>query len=239
MARFNYSGVAITGGTGRLNSSLGGTVLMRNGVVRNYVTPINPSTTLQQGVRNIFSTASKAWALSLSDAQRHAYIAAAGSGNWAITDPFTGSTRNPTGFTLFLSLFKNLATLGYATVTILGKIENVPVPNLTQLTISSVTADATTGVITVTVAAEPNVEFAVIYAAPPVGGGRMTYPSATARLIVANEGGGAVVITTECSAKYGAITGLAGKKIHIGVVTIDSGSGKASSLLTAVAVISA
>lgn len=92
MARFNYSGVAITGGTGRLNSSLGGTVLLRNGVVRNYVTPVNPQTALQTTFRLMFQYFTSVWK-SFAPANKAAWEAARTSDAWQITDPFTGTSR--------------------------------------------------------------------------------------------------------------------------------------------------
>lgn len=225
MARFNYSGVAVTGGTGRLNSSLGGTVLMKNGVVRSYTTPTNPQSSGQIQTRNQFSYLQTTWGQTLTEAQRTSWDAAAASGDWQIQDPFTGSSRNPkSGKDLFTTLCMN-AWLADGKSTLY--MDEVPAKiSSSGLALGAINAAAGAGTFTIAFTGMLGNSL-VISASAPGGAGQMKMRKANMRWV---RSAGAPQISpfnfaANYTAAFGSLTGQEGKKIFVLVeeISIDTG----------------
>lgn len=221
MARFNYGGL-VTNGTGRFNSALGGMVLMKNGVVRSYATPANPQTADQQAVRAQFASNTGAWN-GLTDSQRQAWDAAAATGTWTKTDPFTGTTRAiSSGKLLYMFVNQNLNIVGSA---------NVSRPPAQAALGSSVvgvlTAAATAGTISCTyTGALGGGEKHIVSAAAAVNPGNMKMRKALQRFLDVYGGASPMNLAAAYTAKFGAITALAGQKIFIVVEAIDANTGQ-------------
>ena len=92
-------GMMMTDGRGKL----GGQVASKNrggAYVRTKVTPVNPQSLAQSGVRSNFSAVSALWR-GLTDANRASWNEAVN--NWQRTDIF-GDLKTPSGFNLFMRL---------------------------------------------------------------------------------------------------------------------------------------
>ena len=112
MAKLKF-GMMVVEGRGKL----GGHVLSRNrggAYARTKVTPVNPSTSYQQGARNRLAARAQGWR-GLTQAQRDAWNAAVS--DFARTDIF-GDIRNPSGQNLFVLINVNLVNSGLATVSV-------------------------------------------------------------------------------------------------------------------------
>lgn len=111
MAKIKWGALVVDG-----RGKLGGHVLTKNrsgASMRTKVTPVNPQTSYQLGVRNRFSTYSQGWK-SLTAAQIIAWNAAVG--DFSKTNIF-GDTVNPSGFNLYQRLNNNLVTTGNSAIT--------------------------------------------------------------------------------------------------------------------------
>jgi len=111
MAKVKF-GMMMTDARGKL----GGQVFSKNrggAYVRTKVTPTNPQTSFQTGVRAIFALISQAWS-TLTGAQRESFNSAVG--DWARTDIF-GDLKNPSGKNLHQRLNLNLLNTGQSQVT--------------------------------------------------------------------------------------------------------------------------
>lgn len=101
--------------------SVAGNTYSRNkagAYIRNRTKPVNPDTTLQQNVRNMFSSISSGWR-SLTDEQRASWNLA-GSGFEQLNK--LGDTYVPSGFQLYMLLNQTLNLVGVAPLT------DAPVP---------------------------------------------------------------------------------------------------------------
>lgn len=106
-------GAIVVAGSGKL----GGHVASRNrggAYFRTKVTPVNPDTTYQAGVRNRLTSISQEWR-SLSASNRDSWNSAVQA--FAKTDVF-GDLKNPSGFNLYQRLNNNLDAVGSAGITI-------------------------------------------------------------------------------------------------------------------------
>lgn len=229
MARFSYSGVAITGGTGRLNSGFGGSVLLKNGVVRNYVTPVNPQTADQQTTRTAFAFLTTAWK-GLSSTNQAAWIAAWQSGDWTVQDPFTGTTR-PYGSakSLFIALNMNFLIAGNGLDTPSVEFQAPPATSdLPALGIASVAIDASSGTVAVDYSGTLGDSVLVIRMTPPLSAGnqRLTSVKVKLRSLPSTSGATPLAEGTAYVAKFGAITGSAGLAVFYVIEQIDTTNGK-------------
>lgn len=229
MARLSYSGVAITGGTGRLNSGFGGSVLLKNGVVRNYVTPANPQTPDQQVNRTAFAFLTQFWK-NLSAAQRDAWVAAWNSGNWQKQDPFTGTTRNyGSAKDLFISLNMNfLIADGSVSAPDANLLTPPATTALPALGLTSVTIDASAGTVGIVYTGTLTGTTLVIRMTPPVSPGneRTTSVLTKFRFVQIASGASPVAAGTAYVALFGAITAQAGQKVFYTVEAILLATGK-------------
>ena len=95
---------------------IGGHVASKNrggSYMRTKVTPVNPQSSAQTGVRNKFTTIAQAWR-ALTAAQRASFNGAVA--NFAKTDIF-GDLRNPSGSNLHQRLNLNLGSVGATFIT--------------------------------------------------------------------------------------------------------------------------
>lgn len=245
MARFNYSGVAITGGTGRLNSGFGGSVLLKNGVVRNYVTPTNPQSANQIAIRASFAAYQAAWA-NLSEAQRLTWQAGLSDPQWYISDAFTGTSRPATSgkalFTL-VNINKLVAndasgggTVYFSTLPAVSAID--PIDN------ANIAAAAAAGTFNITWGGGTTVNDVIVcYASPPVSPGIQSLNSVKSKLrfITAVPSGESTPYTAASAytALFGAITAAAGLKIGFRIDGITEADGRRRILATGLSVIAA
>lgn len=229
MARFNYSGVAITGGTGRLNSSLGGSVLLKNGVVRNYVTPVNPQTSDQQEVRSAFAFLTAAWK-GESSTNQAAWVSAWQSGDWTIQDPFTGTTR-PYGSakSLYIALNMNFLISGNALGSPSVEFHTPPATSdLPALGITSFAFDASSGTAVLTYTGTLGDSVLVVRATQPLSPGnqRLTSVKTKLRTVTIGSGVSPLALGTAYTTKFGAITSSTDLAVFWVIEQIDTTNGK-------------
>lgn len=221
MARFNYGGL-VSGGTGRFLSSLGGMVLMKNGVVRAFVTPSNPQTTSQMNVRSEFSINTGAWS-GLTEAQRLAWDAAAASGTWTKTDPFTGTTRAiSSGKLLYMFVNQNLVASGALPV---SDVPTQVTPGTTVATTATFAAGAGTATVAYTGALNGD-EVHVFTASPAISAGNMKVRRAICRAIGNSGAVSPVNIAASYTGVFGTLTGTATRKVFVIVEAINQVTGQ-------------
>lgn len=117
MALIKLSSIGIT----NLSGKAGGSVFSRNrggNYVKNFVVPVNSSTSAQEQVRADFAYFSAKWRL-LTEAQRESWRQA--KIDFPRTNVF-GDTITLSGFNLYISLNQNLRTIGGT------EISNAPAP---------------------------------------------------------------------------------------------------------------
>ena len=212
----------MTSGSGRLNGVFGGNVVQKNGRVREYVTPINPNTTAQVTKRAQLSSLSQSWN-GLTNAQRLTWEAAATSGQWPISDPFTGTSRNPSsGFKLYQMVNGNLLVVGGSTVT------SAPTKVASGNTVATVAAAAAAaGTFTFTyTGALAGTERHYIRATAPLPQGRMKLRPSLLKQVAVNSTASPATIAAGYVAIFGALTGQAGKKIFLVIEAIDNATGQ-------------
>lgn len=210
-------GSIIVAGSGKI----GGHVASRNrsgSYLRTKVTPVNPSTSFQQAIRNRLSGLSQAWK-ALTAAQRIAWNAAVA--DYAKTDVF-GDLRNPSGFNLFQRLNNNLLICGET------QIDTPPVPGsvyaMTSMSLAVVTG---TPALTLTFAgAIPATDAVKLFATAPVSQG-VSFVKSEFRLIgvLTDSDTSPKVITTLYGAKFGAVTEN-GLKVFVKAVPVNIATGQ-------------
>jgi hypothetical protein len=210
-------GAIVVAGSGKI----GGHVASRNragSYFRTKVTPVNPSTSFQQGIRNRLAGISQAWK-ALTAAQRIAWNAAVG--DYSKTDVF-GDLRNPSGFNLFQRLNNNLLTIGES------QISDPPVPgavySMTSMSLAVVTGSPA---LTLTFAgAIPATDAVKLFATAPVSQG-VSFVKSEFRLIgiLSNSDTSPKVITTLYGAKFGAVTEN-GLKVFVKAVPVNVATGQ-------------
>lgn len=223
MARLAYSGVAITAGSGRLNSGMGGSVLMKNGNVRNYITPINPQSENQQALRSKFAAITTAW-LSLSDTRRDAWNSAASSGNFGFQDPFTGTTKNYSGKALFQSramfVLQGIATINYV-------VQDLVPANyeIQSNTVVSLVADDSANTLALTLAGDTSGGTTIyfLYASAPQSPG--TSRARSYRMVGWVAGEEINAMGPSYNKFFGSLTGQAGNKIFWKLVAVTHSGG--------------
>ena len=231
MARFNYSGVAITGGTGRLNSSLGGSVLLKNGVVRSYTTPTNPQTAPQTEMRAAFTLLTASWS-GLTEPQRTAWRAAWAGGQWLIQDPFTGTSRAyASAKSLFISVNLNILIADDLLAAPAVQL-TTPAARITQETIglTSFIFDASGGTAAVVYTGTLVNGAILVRVTPPVSPGNLLFTSVQSKLrsLTADVGATPLALGSQYVALFGAITAMAGEKVFYTIELIDIATGQRS-----------
>lgn len=209
-----------------MRGSLAGTVFSKNSYgayVRTKVTPVNPQTIAQQGVRQFFGQLSQAWR-GLTQAQRNGWNTSAV--NFNRTNVF-GDQSQLNGFNLFKQLNQNLLITGNAT------IDDAPLPAAVfGFTAASLVADTGLGNLTLTYA-------------PAIPAGTSVLVSATAQLsagvnfvkselrtikVAVTADASPLDLTADYVAKFGALP-LVGTKVFVEVKPINDVSGQAGTPL--------
>jgi hypothetical protein len=217
-------GAIIVDGRGKL----GGHVASKNragSYLRQKVTPTNPQTTYQVGVRNDQTSNSKAWR-GLTAANRTAWNSSVS--DYVGTDIF-GDSKSLSGFQLFCKLNGNLKNISASTIT--TPPSPAAVPCFTSL---SVVGDVSDNKVTLTYAGAMAVtEKAVIEATAGLSAG-ISFAKSHYRKI-------GVIVSTDVSpfeagtlyiAKFGTVP-AAGKKIFVRMKQVTIANGLAGSYISA------
>lgn len=125
-------GALVVDGRGKL----GGHVAAQNrggSYLRTKVTPSNPQSTFQTGVRNLFGSISAGWS-DLSAANRNAWNNAVD--NWKNTNIF-GDLKIPSGKALYQRLNQQAQVVGYSALTTPPVKEDLPPSNVTEVLIDT------------------------------------------------------------------------------------------------------
>ena len=205
------------GGVAAISGKLGGTVFASNkggAYMRNFKVPTNPKTSYQEDARDSLAQYSNEWR-TLTDEQRESWVA------WAATHPVVdrlGASRNLTGSQAYVKINANRDTAGDATAN-----ATVPSdPSFVQAIVDvaePISADISNGKILFTLgagAAENQVIF--VYVTPALSAGinasfgqERLLPAIT--LSAGQISAGEVEIDVDWIARFGSMTGLAGKKL--------------------------
>jgi hypothetical protein len=210
-------GALVVDGRGKI----GGHVASKNrasAYLRTKVTPVNPQTSYQLGVRNRFTTYSQAWS-GLTPAERASWNAAVN--DFARTNVF-GDTVNPTGFNLYQRLNNNLVTCGQSAIT------TPPLPSsVGEVVASSLTAETGTQSLSLVLAANVPANTSVkVFATAPQSPGK-SFVKSQYRLItvLAAAATTPVNLLTAYQAKFGS-TGSTGQKIFVKTVAVNDTTGQ-------------
>lgn len=131
-------GALVVDGRGKL----GGHVAAQNrggSYLRTKVTPSNPQSTFQTGVRNLFGSISAGWS-DLTAEQRNAWNNAVDS--WKKTNIF-GDLKIPSGKALYQRLNQQAQVVGYSALTTPPVKEDLPPSNVTAVTIDTTEEEIT------------------------------------------------------------------------------------------------
>lgn len=223
MRYFSDLGITLSGrGVNNLNMR----VFQSNGYSRQFVVPANPETAEQVSQRAIFSQLSSDWN-AITDVQRQEWEAAAVSGDFKITDPKTGSQRNPkSGLELYKSLNGYIATMNGNTS---GSIDTPPAPGIPGDTlVTGVVADASAGTVAITYSGALGAnEGHVVRMAQATSAGRMKPRPTLQRIILTNDTSASPIAAGAFyTGKFGAITAKAGMKIFYRVEAYDTVTGQ-------------
>lgn len=220
-------GAIIVAGSGKI----GGHVAARNragAYMRTKVTPVNPQSTSQAGVRNRLTSLSQGWK-ALTAAQRAAWNSAVG--DFSKTDIF-GDIKNPSGFNLYQRLNNNLLCVGESAIDV------PPVPGsvfaFTSMSLAVVTGSPA---MTATFAdAIPATDKVKLFATPAMSQGK-NFVKSEFRLIgtLSNADTSPKNIKTLYDAKFGAITEN-GLKVFIKAVPVNVTTGQEGTAIIASAI---
>ena len=205
------------GGVAAISGKLGGTVFASNkggAYMRNFKVPTNPKTSYQEDARDSLAQYSNEWR-TLTDNQRESWVA------WAATHPVVdrlGASRNLTGAQAYVKINANRDLAGDATAN-----ATVPSdPSFVQAIVDvdeAISADISNNNILVPLGAgAANGQFVFIYITPALSAG-ITASFGQERLlpVVAIDASmvaaGEVNIASDWVSRFGALTGLAGKKL--------------------------
>lgn len=196
---------------------------MKNGVVRAFFVPTNPQTASQTTIRQNLRVTAQAWR-GLTTVQRQSFEAGAQSGDWKVTDPLTGTLRNPrSGFNLYTELNRNLFNVGAAAITTLpAKV------SFTAITLGAITMDASAGTVSIVYAGVLGANETLVFrATPPLSAGRMRVPKNALRNVTVSN-----AVTPVNGANYttvfGAITAATGKVVFYECWIVSTVSGQKS-----------
>lgn len=210
-------GAIVTDGRGKI----GGHVASKNragAYLRTKVSPVNPQTGYQLGVRNRFTGLSQSWR-GLTQAQRDAWNGAVG--DYARTNIF-GDLHNPTGFNLFQRLNNNLLLIGES------MINTPPLPSAVgEVIASELTAESGTESLSLTLSgAVPAGTNVKVFATSPQSAGK-SFVKSEYRLIdvLAPAATTPVDLLTAYQDKFGS-TGEAGQKIFVKIEAVNASTGQ-------------
>lgn len=208
--------------------SVAGTVFSKNtygAYTRTKVTPVNPSTTAQQLVRQFFAAISQAWR-GITQAQRDLWNQSAN--NFTRNNVF-GDQVALTGFNLYKRLNQNLLNVGVA------RIDDAPLPaSVFGFSALSVIADTTMGTLEATFAPViPAGTSVIVFATAPQSAGKQFVKSEFRQIAVLT----VADLTPEDLAaayivKFGALPPI-GSKVFIQFKPINAVTGQAGTTLQA------
>jgi len=211
-----------------MRNKLNGSVFSKNragSYLRNKVTPVNPQTTSQVGVRATFTSLSQNWR-GLTEEQRLSWASQVES--YKRTDIF-GDLKSPSALNLYMRLNGNLAVIGEAPIATAPVAGDAP-----SVTAVSVLADVSLASMEVTfepLSVPANTKF-VLDATKPVSAGKNFVKSEYRQIAVLNT---AEPSPYEAWAAYVAKFGApqAGQKVFVRLTPIDSTTGLRGQSLTA------
>lgn len=199
-----------------MRNKLNGSVFSKNragSYLRNKVTPVNPQSIAQIGVRNTFTTLSQNWR-GLTEAQRLSW--ASQVQGYQKTDIF-GDLKTPSALQLYMRLNGNLAAIGVAPIAV------APVPgdspSIDELTVAG-DVSSTTLTLTTELAEVPDDQAYIVDATPGVSAGKNFVKSEYRQIKVLNVGDVIPAnVWTEYVAKFGAPA--AGQKIFVRLTPVN------------------
>lgn len=203
----------------------------KNPFLRPRITPINPNSSAQQGVRADLTSLAQGWG-ALTDSQRQAW-------NNAVADYQTtglfGNKRNPTGFNLYMKLNGNLLDCNATTISTPALKVSMFVPELV-----SVAGDVSDGSVDVTfteVAVPAGFRYVIRAAAlNPVG--RKIVKGDFRNIAVVNAAADPTAdYGSVYEAKFGSL--VAGKRIAVEVVAVSTVTGQKSQPISIEAIVQA
>jgi hypothetical protein len=211
-------GAIVADGRGKI----GGHVMSKNragAYMRTKVTPVNPNSTYQVGVRQRLKTLAIAWR-GLTAAQRIQWNSAVG--DFKGTDIF-GDIRKPTGFNLYCKLNANLTLAGGAAISV------PPLPLAVQAVTTVTPTQAPGGATSITYAPTPvpALHQMIVRATQPMSAGK-SFVKSELRIIaqVAPAAATPYVATAAYATKFGG-PGLAGQKVFFELFYIHLTTGQA------------
>lgn len=217
MAKVKY-GAIVTDMSGKL----GGHVFSKNkggSYMRTKVTPLNPQTVAQTGIRGLFSAISQNWS-ALTEAQRNSFRDSVEQ--YARTNVF-GDIKNPTGKALYQRLNQNLGISGQALIEICGAPQEVPFADM-----QSVTGAEGVQALSATLSGNTTGSKLVFFATPSLSAGTKFVKNKLRKIGVVNGGvAGATDILALYTAKFGAV--VENDNVYVGVKVINA-NGQASPL---------
>lgn len=208
--------------------SVAGTVFSKNtygAYTRTKVTPVNPSTTAQQLVRQFFAAISQAWR-GITQAQRDLWNQSAS--NFTRNNVF-GDQVALTGFNLYKRLNQNLQNIGVAI------IANAPLPaSVFGFSALSMVADTGGGTLTLTFAPViPAGTSVIVFATAPQSAGKQFVKSEFRQIRVFTVADTSPEdIAAEYITKFGALPPV-GSKVFVQLKPINAVTGQAGTTLQA------
>jgi len=228
MAKVKY-GEMIADMRGKIN----GTVHSKNrfgAYMRNKTSPVNPQTTYQSGVRNSFTSFTQGWR-GLTAAQRASWMGVVDA--FSKTNVF-GDNVKMTGANLYISLNRNIATIGGVA------ISSPPIPaSVTPVATLSIVADVSLDSILATFTpAIPATQRVAIFATAPQSAG-VTFVKNKYRLIEVIDSADVSPydISAAYEVKFGTSWATAGQKVFVKFVPIITLSGISAIGLEASAIV--
>jgi len=209
--------VQLGGGVAAISGKSGGTVFARNkggAYMRNFVVPTNPSTVYQEEARDRLAQYSNEWR-TLTDAQREAWNA------WAAEHPVIdrlGASKNLTGAQAYTKINTNRDLAGDATANATTPSDPAFVNNIIDVN-DDINADVSSNAIVIYLgagAAENQVVF--LYMSPAISPGitnafNLEKFLGAVTITAAHVAAGDINVTNLWLARYGTLTGTAGKKL--------------------------
>ena len=203
-------------------NKIGGHVISKNragSYMRTKVTPTNPQTVAQLGVRSRFAGLSSAWK-DLTDAQRLAWNSAVAA--FAKTDIF-GDLKNPSGFNLHQALNNNLLNIGETAITTPAASEAVGAFASSSFTIANTVQAMSLAFAAVT---DDNHK-TIVMATPAISPGRYNINNQYRQIaVLAAEQASAYDALAEYQAVFGDVGGT-GQKVYVKLYQINMTTGQA------------
>jgi len=220
MARIEYTAL-VSSMRGKLN----GNVLTRNKggeVIRNKVTPINPRTSAQMLQRAYTSNIAKAWAGTLTDAQRQSWKS---YGQTIGAKSIFGNNLILSGIATFQRINRIVLNSGGTLLTTAPIGQDVP-------SILSLALTASVGPSTLSIAFDPSpltgTQGIYLFACPPVSAGISNVSSSLRFVKFFSAPTSPLNILTAWEAVFGSFPTAAGQRIAVTAQVVDSATGAIS-----------